>query len=439
MLPVPGTQPLGPLQRPDDATLGLRLNQRLTAEVLKIATDHVVLALEGVSVVARLTSPEQAAMLAERRMAQFVVRGFSGQTLTLQLADPAGANRPALSQPPDLVAGLLRQSGLPADEATLLIARALLDHGLPVTAELVDELAQALAALENWGTKEAQQAAALKAEGLPLTSGALALARAGTTLPESLSRLENLLRAFAQSPLPPRLAELAQNALETLSRARLHLSPDRGEIVTQLRELAEVLGRTLEHDLAALSKATSLAEQAPHMGLLGLAQLRGELAALTGQSPEAAALAAGLDQFLDAAKLSQLKNVAPTPVPAEGHWLRLTLPLDSGQAAYLRVAYRDGEGADRIDPAHTRLVLQLDLEDGRSLEVDLSVVERQVGAWIRASDEALRACAEAELTGLAEGLSSLGFNLKTARCEIDGRDHPVHEVSGSPRPVDVEA
>ena len=49
--------------------------RRMTTEdlgrVMEIAADSVTLVLEGVQVVARLTSSEQLAMLSERRAAQF--------------------------------------------------------------------------------------------------------------------------------------------------------------------------------------------------------------------------------------------------------------------------------------------------------------------------------------------------------------------------------
>jgi hypothetical protein len=107
----------------------------------------------------------------------------------------------------------------------------------------------------------------------------------------------------------------------------------------------------------------------------------------------------------------------------------------------VRVAYRSEGQTDRLDPNHTRLVLQVELENAQMLEVDLSVVGRQIGARVVASSGDLRESAEAELPGLAAGLTELGFNLKTARCDVgaatrgldDPREHaPFSQAEAAP-------
>lgn len=425
MLPIPGTQPLSPFQRLDDAAFGLRLNQRLTAQVLQIATDHVVLAVDGVPVVARLTSPEQAAILAEQRTAQFIVRGFSEQALTLQLVDRAG-NAAGTPPPPNMLAELLRQVGLSTDEASMEIARALIDHGLPVTPELVNELTQALAAVKPWEAGDAQRAAALKAAGLPLSLGILTLtADAPGALVDAFARLQDLTRTLAATSLPSRLAALTQNALQVLDGLVVDCSAPTPAIGEQLHATVQALGHSLERELAALAPGTALAELPAQKGLLALAQLRGELAQAAPSPPQAEALVGALDQFLDAARLLHFKNTPPELIPAAGHWLTMTLPLanPAGPVTHLHVAYRPDDGTDSIDPAHTRLVLQVALEDGQAVEVDLSVVERRIGAWVTTSDEGLRAQAEAELPELRAGLHRLGFALSSARCCV-GRVAP---------------
>jgi hypothetical protein len=431
MLPLLGPQPVTALQRPDEASLAFRLNQRLTAQVLQIATDHVALALEGVRVVARLTSPEQAAMLAERRTAQFIVRGLSDNVLTLQVADvQSGESAAPLASPPNPISELLKQVGLPVNEANELIARALIDHGLPVTPELAAELGQALAGLKQspegdlrWGQAEAQTAAALKAAGLPLSPESLALAGSHPApLAESLLSLRAQLSSLSTTPLPARLSELVQNALRVLDQLNVDWGAPAPVIAAQLREAVATLGRSLERDLAALPSGDALLTA--QKGLLALAQLRGEIAAHL--TPETKPLLGALDRFLDATRLTHFNNIAPERplAPAGGHWLTMTLPLShptpgpDHAAAHLRVAYRAEGGAEAIDPAHTRLVLQVDLDEGQTLEVDLSVVERQIGAWVTASDGDLRDAAEAELPGLEAGLQKLGFALKTARCAV---------------------
>ena len=420
MYPLAGAPPVAVLQRPDETSTTLRLNQRVTAQVMQIATDHVALMLDGVQVVARLTSADQMAMLAERRIAQFIVRGFSDQTLVLQLATPEAATAPQvpaeLPRSLDLAATLLKQVGLPQTEQNAQMAQALMERGLPVTPDLMEEMGQALAGLKEWGSNEAQTAATLKAAGLPLSAGTIALFQENTgSVAEALAKLQPQLQALVDSPaLSPRLADLAKNALDVLSRLKVDWSAPPQTIAAQLREAVSVLGRSMEGDLARLKPG----EPAPN-GLLTLAQLRQELSA----SPQTHSLANEIGRFLDAARLMQFTNTVVAHDPDQARWLNLSLPLaqpppNPDLGAHVRVAYRSEGRVDRLDPQHTRLVLQVELENAQMLEVDLSVVGRQIGARVVASSDDLCTSAEAELPALSSGLNEVGFSLKTARCDV---------------------
>ncbi len=423
MFPVTNA-PVTPLLRPEEAPYTLRLNQRVTAQVMQIATDHVTLVMEGVQVVARLTSSEQLAMLQERRAAQFIVRGFDNQTLLLQVATPETEAPPAAAQPPvtmDLAASLLKQLGLPVTEPNAQMARALMGRGLAVTPDALQEMEQALAGLKAWNSNDAQTAAALKASGLPLSAGTIALFQENPgSLSETLARLQPQLRSLLTAPnLPPHVAELAQNALAVLARLKVDWTAPPQTIAAQLREAVSVLGRSLEGDLARARPG----EPAPE-GLMTLAQLRQELSTL----PQTRGLADQVGRFLDAARLMQFTNTVAEHDPGRARWLNLSFPLAQAPphpdlGSHVRVAYRSEGQADRLDPEHTRLVLQVDLEAGQTLEVDLSVVGRQIGARVVASSDDLRDSAEVELPGLAAGLDELGFSLKTARCDV-GRPTP---------------
>jgi hypothetical protein len=421
----PGPLPTPTVQRPEDSW-ALRINQRLSAQVLEIANEHVKLLVEGVPVVARLTSPEQAAQLAERRLAQFIVRGADEKTLTLQIA-PAPSSEPAPeSGMSHLVSRLLTNLNLPLTDGNAHIALALMKQRLPVTAEAVTELARALQALGRTGAAEAEVAARLKAAGLPLGPGALELvATVSPKLGEAARDLEAQLRALARTPPPPQLAERVRAALATLGQLKLDWSAPPKEMAQQLQRIVAAFGRPIEQQLAQANATPN--------ALLALAQLRADLAQLSPRMPSLERALHGLDRLIESARVNQFVNLPPTPAPvtAEGRWLNVHVPLAGPAPANdlsLRIAHAPEGAATAIDPAHTRIVLHIALAEGQALEVDLSVVERQIGARVRASDAELAACAEAELPALAGGIESIGYVLKTARVEVGEMVKPAPSV-----------
>jgi hypothetical protein len=60
---------------------------------------------------------------------------------------------------------LLVLNNMEATDINVMIGKALLNHGLPVTQTSIDELTQILSGIPNWGQNEAEMAAALKAGG----------------------------------------------------------------------------------------------------------------------------------------------------------------------------------------------------------------------------------------------------------------------------------
>jgi hypothetical protein len=124
---------------------------------------------------------------------------------------------------------------------------------------------------------------------------------------------------------------------------------------------------------------------------------------------------------------NKLVNSEPESVPVKGQWLRLDLPLAANSTprenhiAQLRIAYRPDEeegGRAVIDPARTRLVLQIDLDEAGTIQVDLSMANHRIGAQVTTTNEGLRSLAESELPSLATGLERLGYSLQAARCEV---------------------
>lgn len=435
---VSGPSPITPAQRPEEAAIALRLNQRFAAEVLQVAGDRVLLSVDGVRFVARLVAADQATALLERRLAQFVVRDASASTIVLQLVQPEAPPAAAPPSPQELIPNLLDQAGLPVNPATTAIARALLSHGFAVTAEGVSQLLEILTQRGEWSEAQAQAAAALRSLGLPLTPETLALVQSGLPALETLiAELRVQLRALARRPEPsegrpplsPSLAEMVQQALDILDGLSADWDEVAPALAERLRQAVALMGRPLEAQLADLSDEAPLTlGKVPRRSLLALALIRRDLASRAPQT-----LLDKLDRLLDGLRLVQFLNARPEAPPLRGQWLRLDLPLalpnpgrpdeePSLHTAQLRVAYRS-EGDGGIDPANTRLVLRFELAAGvcagEVLQVDLSIAgqwpstgsERRLGMSLTASSEKLRRLAQQELDSLQSALEQLGYRL----------------------------
>jgi hypothetical protein len=444
MLPITpiSSQPIGPTAPQLD-------NRPLVATILRVEGDQAVLALAGIQVVARLSSPDQAAWLAGQRTALFVPHWLNSQTLALQwVGSPDGqslAAQSAVQVAPDMLGQVLRQLGAKADAPEQLLAAALLANHLPLTSENLDTLAASLAHLAAWGAPEAAAAARLLAQGLTPTPGLVDQALAqGPALSDSLGQLQQQMSAFMAQHGGDPATDLLTPLQNALAQLAVDGSAQPGQIAAQVRTIITQMGRSVENALAQQGGALPNTPGAPPSLLLRLAELRPELLAHFGA--EATPLANAIDQLLAAARREQLGNAhaettttnsllnaaanapnhgAPAtanPAPAAERWLGLSLPLanTNGDPAWananLRVAYQPPDNApERINLSHTRLVLRLEV-DGQPVAVDLSIAGTHVGARVILPTDELRDRAEQELPSLGTGLAKLGFTLQAAHC-----------------------
>jgi hypothetical protein len=441
---VPGAA--APAQRPEDAALQLRINQRFAAEVLQVSGERVLLALDGVRIVARMVSAEQAASLAERRFAQFIVKDSNSSLVTLQVLHPEqGAVQGQATQEAELIPNLLRIAGLPVNQATVEIARGLLNQGLQVNPELVQALQRLLAQTPHSSAAAAQAAAALKALGLPLSAEALALAlQSLPPLDTLLAGLQSQLRSLARAR--PALAPLAEKALAILDGLVLRLDGADAPLAEQLKRAISLMGRSSEHLLAerAGQSPPPQANLLDSQNLLALAALRRELGE---QAP--ASLLDDLDRFLDGMRLLQYLNAEPEEPPLKDRWLRLELPFvldgqpppgsppsDDALAlrlARLRVAFQEEAGRSWIDPGNTRFILRVDLDQlAGAIQVDVSVAGRRLGAHITASNPQVRILAEKELGSLLQALENHGYLVQNVRFDVAALDQAQEWGSSAP-------
>lgn len=426
--PIPVTIP--PHQAEHNA-LALRIQERISAEVLQVAGERVLLSMDGVRLVARLTTPDQSAQLMERRQAQFVVKDMSSEILTLQLVG-VGAEEAAAAPvvPVDLIPLLLERAGLPVDEANSLIAQALLGQRMPVTSELVSELLGLLASMGEINLEAAQIAAAMKANGLPLSPDALALALSRTPqLAESLKNLVGSLMSSARNEKTGVTGETLEKALKALQTFFINVSAPPDEVAFQLEYLVSIMGRSLEQRLSEmLQEGVEIFNPTQQSDdLLILVRLHQEMQ----NRPGCEQVCEDFQKFFDSLRLMHYTNVEPDPTFQQSGWLFMELPfvLDASRlpllehsehTAQLKVAYRmDENGARKIDPRHTRMVISMGISSEDVLAVDLSIVDQSIQAQVSASNQSLQEVAKDELTGFSDGLAKRGYRVVTSQCKVD--------------------
>ncbi len=426
MFTIPGPPPVSPVQHPDEGSLFLRVNQRVAGEVLKVGNEQVILSIQGVQVVARLTNPEQLTALIDRRFAQFLVKDMSNQVVTLQLlelptqqsaAEVATTNREAL-----LLKGLLNQIGLPATPENQILAQAVIRQGLPVTAEVLQDLRRVLEGIQPWGETEANLAVLLKSHQVPVSPETLRLlANSPAEVTQAFAKLVQQLGQLQQdgSISSSMRAQISQ-VLNVFSQAIIIGDQPAEVMIARLKNAVSLLGKSLEGELANLinTDVTDL-----ERGLLALTRLRTELAA-RGYN----ALASDIDSFNDHLRLVHLFNSGGNE-GKKNEWIRLELPVQfpvQGKADYeeelhparIRIARdQSAEGIENVNPHYTRIIVQVDLSHDKSIEVDLSVVSHQLGLTITGTDSDISQAASSELESLKENLKSLGFETRYAQVE----------------------
>lgn len=421
---VQGLQPVQPGARPIDQPLQLHLNQKVTAEILSVNGEQIDMVIQGIRVVGRLQTGDQAALLEDHKLAQFIVKGSIDGILQLALAKP---NETTVAAQPSSTLAVLSQNllvlnNIEITEQNLMLGKALLNHGLPINQQAIDELSQALNGIGNWEQAEADMAAALKAGGMPLTENTLSLAM--QTLPnmvDSINKLQSQLSRLAAGQGGPEITRLAEQALKLIQSATIDWSKDLPNLLNDLKQAISVWGKSLESELARQVKGDTVQG---NEGWLSLIQLRKAL-----DSSGFRTAVQSIDQFMEGVRQMQFLNTARPIENGNPPWLLVNLPIAAhipGQTTQqntffptsLRIAYRTQGNVKRIDPDNTRLVLTVDLQNGDYVTADLSVIGKRVGAWLSVSTEELKEKAVATLPDLESRLESLGLSLKVAHCDV---------------------
>lgn len=404
-----------PINNSTNRDFGLRVYQRVTAQVLSVTGTTAILEVDGHPVVAQLTSADQAATLASHPTAQFIVTQLSDQSVTLKfIKNEQPVTFGIVEYGSELAEQILENNNLPVNANNLILTRAMLKQHLPVTPKLLKELLGALSNYGDWGEVDADLAAAMKSAGLPVTAQSLALvSRQPVQTADALSQLIAMLTQAAGQDVPAELLDQLKSNLQALNSLILKGDGEASQLADQLKALVEAFGRSFENVL--LSQIQDPAKPIPEKSLLALVHLQ-QMLEQFGQQ-ETAQL---IREFLTDIRQNQFMNVKPDPTPGQGAWSEIGFMIQSAQqkvdgkfsSARLRIAHESKETSSKINPAYTRLILQVDLEAGETVEVDLSLVGKQIRTSVMAPDSAWCTQAQDELPSLVDGLSELGYSLK---------------------------
>ena len=409
----PGPISISPINNTNGQNFDLRVFQRITAQVLSVTGTTAVLEVEGHPVVAQLTSADQSALLSSQRTAQFVITQLGDNSVTLKLIKNEQTFPAGTAFGPDLAERFLENNNLPITTSNLVMTRALLRQHLPITPRTLKELQGALSEYGDWGEAEADLAAAIKSAGLPLTGQSLALsARRPAPTAQAFSQLMATLAQAAKQNLPEDLLEQLRSNLQFLNSLILDRGGDSSRMADQLKAWAEAFGRSLENIL--LSEIQNGAESISKNNLIELAKLQNLLEQFGKQET-----ARSLKEFLTDIRREQLMNVR-SDSPSTTEWLEIGFALPKANkdfaSARLRIA-RDGT-AKAINPASTRLVLQVDLSPAETVEVDLSFAGKQIRSSVTSPNPAWCKQAQAELPSLTDALAELGYTLTDFQVDV---------------------
>jgi len=440
----PGPISISPISNTTDQEIGFRVNQRVNAQIVSVAGTTAVLEVDGHPVVAQLTSADQATTLASRNTAQFIVTELTGQSITLKFVKN-GQAQPALvgvlSSGPELAERILENTNIPVTTGALMITRALLKQHLPITPALLKELQGALSEYGVWSEADADLAAAMKSAGLPVTAQSIALAaRKPVQTADALSNLIKTLNQAANGNLPGEVLAQLRASLQTLNATIVKWGGESSGLADQLKAMVEALGQSLENGL--LEQSQDPAAPVSEKGLATLVRLQ-QMFEQIGKRDEAHAVW----EFLNDIRQNQFMNVKSNILPGQGEWSEIGFMVQSPRqqaedkfsAARLRIAHETREGSSKINPAYTRLILQVDLRPGETVEVDLSLVGKQIRTSVMAPDPAWCDLAKNELPSLQEAFDGLGYQLKDFQVGVGDPQlfTRVKIASGSPHLMTV--
>ncbi len=422
---------LQPIQ--DNVEQFLKVNQRFAGEIINISNEQVVVSVNGIQIVAKMTSSEQLAMMMDRRYAYFVVKDISNNQVTLQLInnEQNKAAQKQLAVRDSLSQTILQQLGVPAEPENMQIVQTALNQGLKITPELLNDIKKVLDTLPEWKAQDVKLAVAMRAAGLPITEQSFLLAKnAVKDIKQNfISIYEQLQTESTRQNLPPQTLNILRDVLNTLNRVLIHGESPAEILEKNLSGSIKNLGASIENIIGQSLQKKGGDKVDSKMGnvLFSLANLPHE-----SGNTISARLNSSIDNFIQGMRWMHFVNSEPDQPMVKDHWTQLDLPIsfgmnnssfderDSIHNLLIKVAHQDVEETGTvINPNYTRLIIQVDLDPEELIKVDLSIVSNMVGAEITGSNDEICYFASEEMDDFQTGLSNIGYTLKTSRVEVD--------------------
>jgi hypothetical protein len=236
--------------------------------------------------------------------------------------------------------------------------------------------------------------------------------------------------------LPADTRNCVNQVLDSLREGVLNQSTSPEALRNNLQRAVSLLGRSVENELMGYLKDGAGGNlSATEKGLLALNHLQGELQRSGYPEP-----AQSIARFLDGVRWMQLTNSASDP--AQNQWVQLEVPIQMAnphvtpplqtesdfETAHLRIARQNENPAQPLDPQNTRLVIQMDLADQQSIQIDLTVIQNRIGASISTSTDELCEIAREELDSLSAGLERIGYELNPSQVNVQAVQPPVEST-----------
>ncbi|MEW5766893.1 MAG: flagellar hook-length control protein FliK [bacterium] len=311
--------------------------------------------------------------------------------------------KPGEEMAEDVIRPLLRSFGGLVTKTKIEIARALTKSGLPVTKELVDEIAKNLAKLPP-DKRNIPALVFLKAQGIPLSSRHVAAAKfhlfdqAG--LSQRLSRLLNLVNQRDSPGLDPLLKDEIAATIN-----RLFIKPGQADLIDQLRGYLARLGADYEYQIVRYHKKVrkSLKGQ--------LLRLRSELV----KSPDLASLLALTEEILGQIQAIQLINDGER---RKSFYLPIPLQFPQGvEEAELKIS-RNPNRQRPIDPDDFHLALLLNTSNLGPVQMKARLKRKVFTGHFWLSDQRANRFVSAHIGELGERLDALGYFVGGITCSV---------------------